>query len=88
ELPDGLPALVGSGDRHGLRAMHVRVASEDDWDRYEWTLIANGERHLAANPGAPEAADLRELNDRSRARVLGPGGRGTMGFALILYARD
>ncbi|MGZ6695820.1 MAG: SAM-dependent methyltransferase [Solirubrobacteraceae bacterium] len=88
ELPDGLPALVGSGDRHGLRAMHVRVASEDDWDRYEWTLIANGERHLAANPGAPEEAALRELNDRSRARVLGPGGRGTMGFALILYARD
>lgn len=87
ELPDRLAALVRHGDAHGLRAAHVRVASDDDWDRYEWTLIANGERHLAAHPDAPEAAGLREWNDRSREQVLGPGGRGTMGFALILYVR-
>ena len=88
ELPDGLGALVRHGDAHGLRAAHVRVASEDDWDRYEWTLMANGERHLAAHPDAPEAAALREWNERSRELLLGPGGRGTMGFALILYVRD
>jgi SAM-dependent methyltransferase len=87
ELPDGLGALVGAGDRHGLRAVHVRTAGEADWDRYEWTLIANGERHLAAHPDAPEAEALRAWTDRARARVLGPGGRGTMGFALVLYAR-
>lgn len=77
ELPTGLAALVRTGDRHGLRAVHLRVASADDWDRYEWTLIANGERHLAAHADAPEAAYLREWNDRSRERLLGPGGRGT-----------
>lgn len=87
ELPDGLPALVRHGDRHGLRAAHVRVASADDWDRYEWTLMANGERHLAEHSDAPEADGLRAWNDRSRELLLGPGGRGTMGFALILYVR-
>jgi cyclopropane fatty-acyl-phospholipid synthase-like methyltransferase len=87
ELPDGLAALVRHGDRHGLRAAHVRVASAEDWDRYEWTLMANGERHLAAHPDAPEAEGLRAWNDRSRELLLGPGGRGTMGFALILYVR-
>jgi SAM-dependent methyltransferase len=87
ELPDGLSALVRHGDAHGLRAAHVRVAGEDDWDRYEWTLMANGEHHLAQHPDAPEAEGLREWNDRSRALLLGPGGRGTMGFALILYVR-
>jgi SAM-dependent methyltransferase len=87
ELPDGLAALVRHGDAHGLRAAHVRVASADDRDRYEWTLMANGERHLAEHPDAPEAPGLREWNERSRALLLGPGGRGTMGFALILYVR-
>jgi hypothetical protein len=50
--------------------------------------MANGERHLAEHPDAPEAAALREWNEQSRALLLGPGGRGTMGFALILYVRD
>ena len=66
-------ARARTATRHGLRAAHVRVASEDDWDRYEWTLIANGERHLAEHPDAPEAAGLREWNDRSRELLLRPG---------------
>jgi cyclopropane fatty-acyl-phospholipid synthase-like methyltransferase len=88
ELPDGLPALARAGEPHGLRAVHVREAGQGDWDRYEWTLIANGERFLQAHPGAPEAPALRERVDVARDRVLGPGGRGTMGFALLLLRRE
>jgi cyclopropane fatty-acyl-phospholipid synthase-like methyltransferase len=86
ELPD-YAGLLLAGDRHGLRAVHVRVASEADWDRYEWTLIANGERFLAEHSDAPEAEDLRAWVDAHRDRVTAPGGRGTMGFALVLLRR-
>jgi cyclopropane fatty-acyl-phospholipid synthase-like methyltransferase len=86
ELPE-YAGLVRAGDRHGLTAVHVRVASEADWDRYEWTLIANGERFLAEDPDAPEADDLRAWVGRARDRITAPGGRGTMGFALVLLRR-
>jgi cyclopropane fatty-acyl-phospholipid synthase-like methyltransferase len=87
ELPD-YAGLLSAGERHGLTAVHVRVASEADWDRYEWTLIANGERFLAEHPDAPEAADLRDRVDAARDRIAAPGGRGTMGFALVLLRRS
>jgi len=86
ELPD-FADLVRAGDRHGLTAVHVRVASEADWDRYEWTLIANGERFLAEHADAPEADDLRAWVGAARDRITAPGGRGTMGFALVLLRR-
>jgi cyclopropane fatty-acyl-phospholipid synthase-like methyltransferase len=86
ELPD-YAGLLRAGDRHGLTAVHVRVASEADWDRYEWTLIANGERFLAEHSDAPEAEDLRAWVDAHRDRITAPGGRGTMGFALVLLRR-
>jgi cyclopropane fatty-acyl-phospholipid synthase-like methyltransferase len=87
ELPD-FAGLVRAGDRHGLTTVHVRVASEADWDRYEWTLIANGERFLAEHADAPEADDLRAWVDAARDRITVPGGRGTMGFALVLLRRS
>jgi cyclopropane fatty-acyl-phospholipid synthase-like methyltransferase len=86
ELPD-LADLVRAGDRHGLTAAYVRVASEADWDRYEWTLIANGERFLAEHADAPEADDVRAWVGAARDRITAPGGRGTMGFALVLLRR-
>ena len=87
ELPD-FARLVRAGGRHGLTAVHVRVASEADWDRYEWTLIANGERFLAEHADAPEADDLRAWVGAARDRITAPGGRGTMGFALVLLRRS
>jgi cyclopropane fatty-acyl-phospholipid synthase-like methyltransferase len=80
--------LLSAGERHGLTPVHARVASEADWDRYEWTLIANGERFLAEHAGAPEATDLRARVDAARDRITAPGGRGTMGFALVLLRRS
>jgi cyclopropane fatty-acyl-phospholipid synthase-like methyltransferase len=86
ELPD-YAGLLSAGEHHGLRAVHVRVASDADWDRYEWTLIANGERFLAEHAEAPEAGDLRAWVGAARDRIMAPGGRGTIGFALVLLHR-
>jgi hypothetical protein len=52
------------------------VASEADWDRYEWRLILNAERS-----GIPA---LRERAQQARGRITMPGGRETLGFALLL----
>jgi SAM-dependent methyltransferase len=86
ELGD-LRGLVAAGAAAGLRAVSLRVSSEDDWDRYEWTLVANGERYAAAHPDAPGVDALLAWVDRARERVLLPGGRETLGFALVLLRR-
>ena len=87
ELPLGLPELVYAGEAHGLRAVHLAVASEDDWDRYEWRLIRNGERAAAQAVDPADAQALREWVGAARRRVLGEGGRDTLGFALVLFTR-
>ncbi len=75
ELPD-YGGLLAAADATGLTPIWSSVASETDWDRYEWTLILNAERH-----GAPE---LRERAAAARRRLTLPGGRETLGFALVL----
>ncbi len=75
ELPDRT-ALLLAGERHGLTTTYVAETSDEAFDRYEWALIHNGEVD-----GRPE---VREWAARARARYAGPGGRGTLGFALIL----
>jgi trans-aconitate methyltransferase len=78
ELPDRTGLLL-AGMRHGLTTTYVAETSDDAWDRYEWTLIHNGE--LDARP------EVLDWTARARARYAGPGGRGTLGFALILMRR-
>jgi SAM-dependent methyltransferase len=78
ELPDRSELLL-AGARHGLTTTYVAETTEQAWDRYEWTLIHNGELD-----GRPE---VREWAARARARYAGPGGRGTLGFALMLMRR-
>src|SRR4051794_213170 len=68
ELTD-LPGLIARGD-----ASYVAVTTDEEWDRYEWTLIHN-----------LLAAGKRERAERARARWAMPGGRDTLGFALVLY---
>jgi SAM-dependent methyltransferase len=87
ELPPGLAELVAGGERRGLRALQLVVASEDDFDRYEWRLIRNGERAAAQLGDDPDADQLRAWVEQARRRVLGEGGRDTLGFALILFVR-
>ncbi len=64
------------------------MASEADWDRYEWRLILNAERWAAAHPDAAGAEVLRERARRARERMTMPGGRETLGFALVLLRRN
>lgn len=72
----------------GLTPLYARVASEADWDRYEWTLINTVERYVAAaNAKHPGLADLRAYAQGIRDRLLLPDGRGTLGFGLFLFGR-
>jgi SAM-dependent methyltransferase len=80
--PDELPdygGLFAAARDAGLTALWSCAASERDWDRYEWTQVLNAERH-GAKP-------LRERAAAGRRRLAMPGGRETLGFALVLLRR-
>ncbi len=79
ELAD-YPGLMSAAEQAGFTPLHVSVASEADWDRYEWRLILNCERS-----GYPE---LRARAEVARRRVTMPGGRETLGFALALLRSE
>jgi SAM-dependent methyltransferase len=79
ELSD-YTGLMKAAEDAGLTPLYASVASEADWDRYEWTQILNSERS-----GQPE---LRERATRARARMTMPNGRETLGFALVLMRLD
>jgi SAM-dependent methyltransferase len=87
ELPD-YTGLMGAAERAGLTPLWSSVASEADWDRYEWLLILNAERWAAAHPHDPGAEVLLERARHARARMTMPGGRETLGFALVLLRCD
>ena len=87
ELPD-YSGLMRAAEEAGLTPLYCAVASEADWDRYEWRLILNAERWAAAHPEDPGADVLRERARRARERMTMPGGRETLGFALVLLRRD
>jgi SAM-dependent methyltransferase len=86
ELPD-YPGLLQAGIDAGLEPMYATVTSEAEWDRYEWRLIYNGLRFAADNPDDEDAADVRAWAEAARSRYLVPGGRETLGFALVLFRR-
>jgi SAM-dependent methyltransferase len=87
ELPN-YPRLMRAAEDAGLTPLHASVASEADWDRYEWRLILNAERWAAAHPADPGADVLRERARVARERMTMPEGRETLGFALVLLRRD
>jgi SAM-dependent methyltransferase len=86
ELAD-YPGLMSAAEEAGLTPLYASVASEADWDRYEWRLILNAERWTAGHAGDPGAELLRERARRARRRMTMPGGRETLGFALTLLRR-
>jgi SAM-dependent methyltransferase len=86
ELPDWA-GLLRTAAAPGLRPLWSAAASDEDWDRYEWTLIANGERWAAEHADDPDAPDVLAWVDRARERLLAPGGRDTIGFAVVLLRR-
>jgi SAM-dependent methyltransferase len=79
ELPD-YGGLFAAARDAGLTALWSCTASERDWDRYEWTHVLNAERH--------GTEQLRERAAAARRRLTMPGGRETLGFALVLLRRS
>jgi SAM-dependent methyltransferase len=80
---DELPSyrgLFAAAEDAGLTPLWSCVASERDWDRYEWTQVLNAERH--------GSEQLRERAAAARRRLSMPGGRETLGFALVLLRTD
>ena len=55
--------------------LYAATASEQDWERYEWTLILNAER-----------AGLGDYARGNRDRYAKLGGREQLGFGLWLFA--
>jgi SAM-dependent methyltransferase len=75
ELAD-YTGLFAAAEDAGLTALWSCVASEHDWDRYEWAQVLNAERH--------GGEQLRERAAAARRRLTLPEGRQTLGFALVL----
>ena len=65
------------------RALDHAVTSQEDWDRYEDGYAAAIERHAAQHPDDPDAAAMLAHVRAWRAAWLA-GGRGVLGFALVL----
>jgi SAM-dependent methyltransferase len=83
ELPP-FEGLLGTCRASGLEPVWVATSSSEDWERYEWTLVSNGDRWAREHAGEPLAADVRAWIDAARARLLAPGGSATIGFALVV----
>jgi SAM-dependent methyltransferase len=82
--PDELPSYEGllrAGRTAGLEPVWVATSTQREWEEYEWTLIANGDAYARTHD---DGADVRAWIDRARERLLAPGGRDTIGFALIV----
>jgi SAM-dependent methyltransferase len=71
----------------GLDPVYFAESTQEDWDRYEWTLIRNGELYAEQNPNAPGIDGLLEWVKRARSRYTMPCGRDTLGFGLFLLRR-
>jgi SAM-dependent methyltransferase len=95
--PDFLEALGGTADEladyaglistciaSGFTPIYTLVSSDEDWDRYEWSLIRNGELYAARNPSVPGVEGLLDWVRHSRDRFVTLGGRETFGFCLLL----
>lgn len=77
---------VAAGEAAGLIPLKALVASDDEWDAYEWGYGANVERYALAHPDDP---DVPAMRDRIRAwrRLYLSEGRDTLGFGLYLLVR-
>ncbi len=83
ELPS-FEGLLATCTAAGLDPVWVATSSPADWERYEWTLIANGDRWAREHASDPLALDVRAWIDAARHRLLAPGGTSTIGFALVV----
>jgi SAM-dependent methyltransferase len=65
-----LEGTVDIFESGALVVTSVIASSEDDWDRYETQHWSAVEQWLAANPGDPDAADIRRRHERYKRNYL------------------
>ncbi|NYH55211.1 cyclopropane fatty-acyl-phospholipid synthase-like methyltransferase [Nocardiopsis arvandica] len=81
-----LPDLVDFALSHGFRLRALSQASPREWDDFENRHARGREEWLLANPGSPDADEVRAGADRHREfRVRGT--RETIGFAYLSLIR-
>ncbi len=79
-------ALVDMALSYGFRLRELSQASPQEWDDFENRHARGWEDWLAANPGSPDAEEVRARADRHRvARV--DGWREVMGMAYLTLVR-
>ncbi|MEY9926563.1 cyclopropane fatty-acyl-phospholipid synthase-like methyltransferase [Catenulispora sp. GP43] len=77
-LPDVVDAAVAAG----FRPLRVETATRGEWEEFESRYAADAEEWLLANPGHPEAADLRAKLDEHLSIWL-RGTRDVFGFGYL-----
>ncbi|MEY9890904.1 SAM-dependent methyltransferase [Catenulispora sp. MAP5-51] len=77
-LPDVVDAAVAAG----FRPLRVETATRGEWEEFESGYGADAEEWLLANPGHPEAADLRAQLDEHLSIWL-RGTRDVFGFGYL-----
>jgi SAM-dependent methyltransferase len=83
ELPS-FEGLLAACTAVGLRPVWVATSTPEDWERYEWTLIDNGDRYVREHADDALANDVETWIDAARRRLQAPGGTVTLGFALLV----
>lgn len=71
----------------GLTPLWSCVASEDDWDEYEWQYSYGIESYLRENPSDPDFVAMTEQIRNWRHATL-KWGREAFGFGLYLFRND
>lgn len=71
---------------NGLVPLWAGVASDDDWDEYEWRYARSVETFVAENPDGPDAESMLQRIRTWRQTYL-RWGRDTLGFGLYLFSR-
>jgi SAM-dependent methyltransferase len=77
-----LPDVVDAAVEAGFRPLRIETATLGEWDEFESGLAAGTEEWLLANPGHPEAGQVRDRL-RSHLSIWLRGHRDVMGFAYL-----
>jgi len=77
---------VQAGIDAGLVPLHAVVASDDEWDEYEWKYARAIERYAGEQPNDPDVPAMLERIRRWRDAYL-RWGRDTLGFGVYLFWR-
>ncbi len=75
---------IRTAEELGLVPLWASVASDDDWDEYEWRYRMNVEEYAREHPDDPDHdAMLDRIRSWNRAYLT--WGRSTLGFGLYLF---